>query len=36
MTDFNPAGILEVLARHCVAYVLIGGYAALLQGRRRS
>ena len=32
MTSFNPAAMLEVLASHNVAYVLIGGYAALLQG----
>lgn len=32
MTNFNPTAILDVLARHDVAYVLIGGYAALLQG----
>lgn len=32
MTSFNPAAILEVLARHNVVYVLIGGYAALLHG----
>jgi ABC-type amino acid transport substrate-binding protein len=32
MTNFSPAAILDVLARHNVAYVLIGGYAALLQG----
>jgi hypothetical protein len=32
MTNFNPSAILEVLARHHVTYVLIGGYAALLQG----
>jgi hypothetical protein len=30
--EFDPAAILEVLARHHVDYVLIGGYAALLQG----
>jgi hypothetical protein len=32
MTEFNPTAILEVLARHSVTYVLIGGYAALLRG----
>jgi hypothetical protein len=32
MTGFDPRGILEVLTRHNVAFVLIGGYAALLQG----
>lgn len=32
MTDFNTSGILEVLSRHEVAYILIGGYAALVQG----
>ena len=32
MPEFDPAAILEVLARHHVDYVLIGGYAALLQG----
>lgn len=32
MTNFNPAATLDMLARHDVAYVLIGGYAALLQG----
>ncbi|MGH3676876.1 MAG: DUF6036 family nucleotidyltransferase [Mycobacterium sp.] len=32
MPEFAPAAILEVLARHDVDYVLIGGYAALLQG----
>jgi hypothetical protein len=30
--DFDPAAILQVLAGHDVDYVLIGGYAALLQG----
>lgn len=30
--EFDPAAILEVLACHEVDYVLIGGYAALLQG----
>lgn len=30
MIDFNPAAILKVLARHSVAYVLIGGYAVLV------
>ena len=30
--SFNPTAILEALARRNVAYVLIGGYAALLQG----
>jgi hypothetical protein len=30
--EFDPAAILEALARHDVDYVLIGGYAALLQG----
>ena len=32
MTRFRPTAILEVLAAHNVTYVLIGGYAALLQG----
>ncbi|KEP42274.1 DUF6036 family nucleotidyltransferase [Mycobacterium kansasii] len=32
MLEFNPLAILETLARHDVNYVLIGGYAALLQG----
>lgn len=32
VTTFNPAAMLEVLANHNVAYILIGGYAALLQG----
>lgn len=32
MSEFNPSAILELLARHDVSYVLIGGYAALLQG----
>ncbi|OIN82255.1 DUF6036 family nucleotidyltransferase [Mycobacterium malmoense] len=32
MPEFDPAAILEVLACHEVDYVLIGGYAALLQG----
>jgi hypothetical protein len=31
MTKFDPERMLEVLARHGVAYVLIGGYAAILQ-----
>jgi hypothetical protein len=31
-SSFNPTAILDALARHNVAYVLIGGYAALLQG----
>lgn len=31
-TNFDPVRILEVLARHGVTYVLIGGYAALLHG----
>jgi hypothetical protein len=30
--EFDPTAILETLARHDVDYVLIGGYAALLQG----
>jgi len=30
--DFQPAAILEILDRHAVEYVLIGGYAALLHG----
>jgi hypothetical protein len=30
--EFDPAAILQVLARHGVDYALIGGYAALLQG----
>jgi hypothetical protein len=29
---FHPAGILAVLDKHKVAYVLIGGYAAQLHG----
>jgi hypothetical protein len=32
MTQFNPSKIMQVLASHGVSYVLIGGYAALLQG----
>jgi hypothetical protein len=32
VSEFNPSAIVEVLARHDVSYVLIGGYAALLQG----
>ena len=32
MSEFNPSAIVEVLSRHKVSYVLIGGYAALLQG----
>lgn len=32
MHEFDPTAILETLARHDVDYVLIGGYAALLQG----
>jgi hypothetical protein len=30
--EFQPEEILAVLDRHGVAYVLIGGYAALLHG----
>jgi hypothetical protein len=30
--SFNPTAILQLLARNNVAYVLIGGYAALLRG----
>jgi hypothetical protein len=32
VSQFNPSAIVEVLSRHDVSYVLIGGYAALLQG----
>lgn len=32
MPEFDPAAILDTLARHDVEYVLIGGYAALLHG----
>jgi hypothetical protein len=30
--EFNPGPILEVLARHGVRYVLIGGYAGVIHG----
>jgi hypothetical protein len=32
MTEFNPNALLEVLHRHDVRYVLIGGLAAALRG----
>ena len=32
MVEFRPQGILEVLDRHGVRYVLIGGLAAILHG----
>lgn len=32
MTEFNPDALLEVLHRHNVRYVLIGGLAAALHG----
>lgn len=32
MTAFDPAALLEVLHRHGVRYVLIGGLAAALHG----
>ncbi|HET8526228.1 MAG TPA: hypothetical protein VFM81_06265 [Actinomycetota bacterium] len=32
MSDFDPAAIFEVLQRHGVDYVLIGGTAAILHG----
>jgi hypothetical protein len=32
VTDFNPDALLEVLHRHDVRYVLIGGLAAALRG----
>ena len=32
---FDPVRIIEVLNRHRVAFVLVGGYAALLYGARR-
>lgn len=31
MTNFDPEKMLEILARHRVDHVLIGGYAAVLQ-----
>lgn len=31
-TSFRPQRILEILARHRVEHVLIGGYAAMLAG----
>ena len=31
MTNFDPEKMLEILARHRVDHVLIGGYAAILQ-----
>lgn len=33
--EFDPRHIVEVLDRHGVLYVLIGGYAAQLYGARR-
>ena len=33
--DFDPRRIVEVLDRHHVEYVLVGGYAAQLYGARR-
>lgn len=36
VAEFDPGAILEVLDRHHVDYVLIGGYAALLQGSNMS
>ena len=32
---FDPAGLIEVLDRHGVVYVLVGGYAAQLHGSSR-
>jgi hypothetical protein len=32
VTEFNPNALLEVLHRHGVRYVLIGGLAAALRG----
>ena len=32
---FDPERLVEVLDRHEVAYVLVGGYAARLHGARR-
>jgi hypothetical protein len=34
-TEFDPHRIVEVLNRHRVEYVLVGGYAAQLYGARR-
>lgn len=33
--EFDPVRIIEVLTSHCVEFVLVGGYAALLYGARR-
>ncbi len=33
--EFDPQRIVEVLNRHRVEYVLVGGYAAQLYGARR-
>ena len=33
--DFNPEALFQALDRHRVTFVLIGGYAAQLQGARR-
>ena len=35
MNDFRPEAILEVLNRHGVAFVLIGGVAAIFHGARQ-
>jgi hypothetical protein len=32
---FDPVRIIEILNRHGVDFVLVGGYAALLYGARR-
>jgi hypothetical protein len=32
---FDPVQIIEILDRHRVDFVLVGGYAALLYGARR-
>jgi len=32
---FDPVRIIEILKRHRVDFVLVGGYAALLYGARR-
>jgi hypothetical protein len=33
--EFDPQRVVEVLNRHQVEYVLVGGYAAQLYGARR-
>jgi hypothetical protein len=33
--EFDPQRVVEVLKRHQVEYVLVGGYAAQLYGTRR-